>query len=355
MHAVVLHAPGDLRYETVPVPEVGPGEVLIRVAACGVCASDVPRVLTVGAHRMPLIPGHEFAGEIVERAADVVGLDVGQRVAVFPLIPCHRCRYCEAGAYEVCDAYGYLGSRSDGAFAEFVKAPAWNALPVPEGVPLEHAALTEPVAVALHAVTRFGVAKGEVVAVLGAGPIGLLVAQWARALGAGQVLLADIVPEKLEMAAGLGFASCINAQTTDPVAAILEATGGAGADLVIEAVGVPQTVAQSVQMARKLGHVVIMGNPSADVALPQRVAHDLLRKQLTIKGTWNSTYAPRPPSDWHEALAAMRDGTIQVGPLITHRFPLVRVREAFDLLASRRELVGRALLLPHAELTEGPA
>ena len=352
MHAAVLHAPGDLRCESAPVPSIGAGEVLIKVAACGICASDVPRVQTVGAHKMPIIPGHEFAGEIVQKAGDAEGPAIGESVTVFPLIPCRRCPYCEAGAYEVCDSYDYLGSRSDGAYAEFVKAPAWNAIPVPEGVPLEHAALTEPAAVALHAVRRFDVAGGDIVVVLGAGPIGVLAAQWARAFGAGRVLLVDIVPEKLDMAAELGFDSCINAQECDPVAAVIDATEGIGADLVIEAVGVPQTVAQSLRMARKLGRVVLMGNPSADVALPQKVAHDILRKQLTIKGTWNSTYAPAPPSDWHDALAAMRDGTIRIGPLITHRFPLSRVHEAFAMLAAREQPVGRAILLPHARPTE---
>ncbi|MFQ5810363.1 MAG: galactitol-1-phosphate 5-dehydrogenase [Armatimonadota bacterium] len=351
MHAAVLHAPGDLRYEVVPAPDVGPGEVLIKVAACGICASDVPRVRTVGAHTMPIIPGHEFAGEVVEKA-DEAGPEVGELVAVFPLIPCRRCRYCKSGAYEVCDAYDYLGSRSDGAYAELVKAPAWNTIAVPDGVPLDHAALTEPAAVALHAAKRFDIADGDVVAVLGAGPIGLLAAQWARALGAGQVLLVDIDPHALEMAAQLGFEHRIDAGATDPVASVLDATAGVGADLVIEAAGVPQTVTQSVQMARKLGRVVIMGNPSADLRLARDVAHEILRRQLTIKGTWNSTYAPAPPSDWHGALAGMQDGSIRIAPLITHRFALARVHDAFDMLAARREPVGRAVLLPHADPTE---
>jgi len=352
MHAAVLHAPGDLRYEAVPVPSIGPGEVLIKVAACGICASDVPRVRTVGMYTMPMIPGHEFAGEIVERGDDAPGPATGDPVAVFPLIPCRRCRYCEQGAYEVCNAYDYLGSRSDGAYAEFVKAPAWNTIAVPDGVRLQHAALTELAAVALHAVRRADIAEGDTVAVLGAGPIGLLAAQWARARGAGQVLVVDIVPEKLDMAAGLGFERCVNARTADPVAAVLDATDDMGADLVIEAAGVPETVRQSVQMAGTLGHVVIMGNPSADVELPKELVSSILRKQLTIKGTWNSTFAPDPPSDWHTALEGMRDGAIDVGSLITHRFPLARVHDAFDMLAARRETVGRAVLLPHTDATE---
>jgi L-iditol 2-dehydrogenase len=188
--------------------------------------------------------------------------------------------------------------------------------------------------------------------VLGVGTIGLLAAQWARALGAAEVLVVDIVPEKLDMAAELGFERRIHAQTTDPVAAVVDATEGLGADLVIEAVGVPETVRQSVQMARKLGRVVIMGNPSGDVHLPQAVAHDILRKQLTIKGTWNSTYAPVPPSDWHTALEGMRDGAVEIGSLITHRFPLARVHHAFDTLSAQAGTVGKALLVPHADETE---
>jgi L-iditol 2-dehydrogenase len=252
----------------------------------------------------------------------------------------------------VCDTYDYVGSRSDGAYAEFVKAPAWNTIAVPDGVPLEHAALAEPAAVALHAAKRFDIAEGDVVAVLGAGPIGLLAAQWARALGAGRVLLVDIDPHALDMAAQLGFEHRIDARATDPVTAALDATAGVGTDVVIEAAGVPQTVTQSIRMARKLGCIVLMGNPADDVRLPQDVAHEILRRQLTIRGTWNSTYAPTPPSDWHGALSGMQDGSIRIEPLITHRFPLARVHDAFDMLAARREPVGRALLLPHADSTE---
>ncbi|MDW8322262.1 MAG: alcohol dehydrogenase catalytic domain-containing protein, partial [Armatimonadota bacterium] len=144
MKALVLHAVGNLRYEEVPLPEPGAGEVLVRVAYCGVCGSDIPRIFSKGTYRYPLIPGHEFAG-VVERCGEgVSAFAPGDRVAVFPLVWCGRCAACEKGRYVQCEQYDYLGSRRDGAFADYVVAPARNLLRVPEGVSLQDAAMTEP-------------------------------------------------------------------------------------------------------------------------------------------------------------------------------------------------------------------
>ena len=210
MRALVLHGIGDIRYEEVPRPAPREGEALVRVAAAGVCGSDVPRVYVHGTYRFPLIPGHELSG-IVERLEGAPGahaapdLRVGQRVVVIPLVPCQRCAYCQVGAYAQCTAYDYLGSRSDGGFAEYVCAPQGNLLPLPEGVDLLDAALTEPAAVALHAVRQGQVQPGDTVAILGTGPIGMILAQWARNLGAGTVLLVDIDDRKLDMARHLSL------------------------------------------------------------------------------------------------------------------------------------------------------
>lgn len=343
MTAAVLHAPGDLRIEKMPVPRPGPQEVLVRVGACGVCGSDVPRVLVKGAHRMPLVPGHEFAGTIAEVGSAVRGRTEDQRVAVFPLIPCRQCEPCGKELYELCEDYDYLGSRSNGGFAEYVVVPAWNLVQVPQSVSIEHAAMTEPAAVALHALRRFGIQQGQSVAIFGAGPIGILVAQWAAALGAGDMWIVDILGAKLEAAGALTVAQCVNATDSDPVAQVLDATAGRGVDLVVEAAGSPITARQALQVAAKGGKVVWLGNPSADVVIPQGEVSQILRKQLTIGGTWNSSFRGGSGDDWAEALSAMADGRLNVGQLITHRYRLEQANAAFAMMKGNLEFYNKVM------------
>ncbi|MBM3498400.1 MAG: zinc-binding dehydrogenase, partial [Armatimonadetes bacterium] len=231
MTAAVLHAPGDLRVERVPVPEPAEGQVLIRVGACGVCGSDVPRVMTKGTYSFPLIPGHEFAGTIAAVGPRVRGWREGDRVAVFPLIPCNRCEPCAMRWYEMCESYDYLGSRCNGAFAEYVAAPAWNLLKLPKGVSLECAAMTEPAAVARHGLERVGVVPEDTVAIFGAGPIGIMLAQWAAAMGASPVFLTDVRTDKIDAARRATTATCLDAIQADVIAEIRRLTEGAGVDL----------------------------------------------------------------------------------------------------------------------------
>ena len=345
MTAAVLHAPGDLRIEQVPVPQPGPGEVLIEVGACGICGSDVPRVLTKGTYSFPLIPGHEFAGTVAALGADVDEWDEGDEVAVFPLIPCGECEGCGLKAWEVCDDYDYLGSRSNGAFAEYVVAPAWNLIEVPEGVSMEEAAMAEPAAVARHAVRRGGIFEEDSIAVFGAGPIGVMVMQWADVERAEPQWLIDIVPEKLEFAREVTMATRINAAQADPVAAIREATDGLGVDLAIEAAGVPTTVRQCLDVAACFGRVVLLGNPSADLTLPKDEVSQILRKQLDIHGTWNSSFKGPGCDDWFDALMAMEAGLLDLEPLITHRYPIDQANEAFAMMSGNREFYSKVMLV----------
>jgi len=343
MRAAVLYAPGDLRVERVPVPEPGEGEVLVRVGVCGVCGSDVPRVLKKGTYRCPLIPGHEFAGTVVQPGPEVREWHVGDRVAVFPLIPCRRCEWCEEEAYEICDDYDYLGSRSNGAFAEYVVAPAWNLVRVPKGVPLEAAAMTEPAAVALHALNQYVVQEGDLVVIFGAGPIGLMVAQWATAQEAGEVWIVDIQPRKLEVARRLTSAQCLNGAEVDAVAEIRKGTNGRGVHLAVEAAGVPATVRQCLTVTSKLGEVVLLGNPSAEVTIPQDEVSQVLRKQLTIHGTWNSVFRGRKDDEWSATLEAMDKGDLDLVPLITHRYGIDEANEAFRMMGESKQFYNKVM------------
>ena len=346
MKAAVLHAVGDLRHEDVPVPEVKSGEVLVKVRAAGVCGSDIPRVMTKGTYSFPLVPGHEFAGEVTKVANDVlVSVSLGDRVAIFPLIPCRKCAYCQIGEYAQCDMYDYLGSRRDGGFAEYVAVPADNLVPIPDEVDFESAAMTEPASVALHALRRAGVDAGDSVAILGAGTIGIILAQWARICGAGRIFLSDIFDEKLDVARGYGFGDCMNAAREEVVGRIIEETDGRGADICIEAAGTPTTFEQSLRIVRKLGKVVLMGNVSGDVVIPERTASTILRGQLTIYGTWNSSFTAVPKNEWRTSLQFMNTGTLDMKPLITHRFRLDQIHKAFDMMQSRREFFNKVMFV----------
>ncbi len=348
MQALVLHAVGDARCEQIPVPVPGEGQVRVRVGYCGVCGSDIPRVFVKGTYHFPTVCGHEFAGTIDSCGPGVEGFAPGDQVAVFPLIWCGKCPACEQGQYVQCFDYDYLGSRSDGGFAEYVVAPEANLLRIPEGVSLEEASMTEPAAVALHAIRRGGGSSvGETVVVFGAGPIGLMVAQWARVLGASQVVLFDIVPEKLVMARALGFTLSFDSREVDPVTKVESLTAGQGAGLCIEAAGCPPTMLQALKATGRDGRVVLLGNPSGDVTVPMGLLSQLMRREVNLYGTWNSEYSHTGNhNDWSDVLAALAAKRISLTPLVTHHVRLPESFEALKMMRDRKEFFSKVLVEP---------
>lgn len=355
MNALVLHAVNVARHEQIPKPEPGPGQVRIRVGFCGVCNSDMARFFGKGPYSFPLVCGHEFAGLVDSVGAGVKTFARGDRVAVFPLLWCGRCGACERGQYTQCTDYDYLGSRSNGAFADYVVAPARNLLRVADRVSLEEAAMIEPAAVALHALRRTGrTMLGSSIAVFGAGPIGLMVAQWARAMGTAKVILIDLVAEKLDLARNCGFEHVLDLRTSDPVTAIETLTGGRGADVCVDAAGVPQASLQALRAVNHGGTVVLLGNPTGDVSLPAELISRLMRREVQIVGTWNSDYAAfGEDDDWHRALNAMASGTIDVKPLVTHRVPLEGAIEALQMMRDRTAFYCKVLVQPNPEEQRG--
>jgi L-iditol 2-dehydrogenase len=334
MFACNLYGIGDLRYEEVPLPSLDAGEVLIRVKAAGICGSDIPRVFEKGTYHFPTIPGHEFAGIITEVNPGDEAL-LGKTAAVFPLIPCGTCAACQTGQYAQCADYDYYGSRRDGGFAEYIAVKKWNLIFVPEGVPAEHAAMTEPCAVAIHALCQAGIRLGDTVIIFGAGTIGLLAAQIARGWGAGRVVLADVDDAKLEFAKSLGFEYRVNSRTTDPADYVRSINGG-GADLALEAAGVSAALEGCLRSVKTFGDVVLMGNPAHDMVVSQKAYWEILRKQLTLRGTWNSSYNDAV-NDWHLAIQCMKNGIFDLSRLITHRFAFSECVRAFELARKRDE------------------
>ena len=340
MKALNLHAVGDLRYESVSLPKREQGEVLMKIHACGICGSDIPRIISKGTNHFPTIPGHEFAGEIIEANDNSL---LGRRAAVFPLLPCRKCEACQVGEYAQCHDYDYYGSRRDGAFAEYIAVKNWNLIPFADTISYEEAAMCEPAAVALHAITLADIKAGDTIAIFGAGPIGIMLGMWARLNGAYRIILCDIDSTKIDFARKLGFDS-VNSRETDPVEFIRNATGGRGADACIEGAGVAQTWEQCLKAAKSFGTVVCMGNPMGDMTLTQKGYWEILRKQLTLKGTWNSCYNDTR-NEWRIALDAIESHRIDVRPLISHRFELSQYEEAFKLMRERREFFNKVMFV----------
>ena len=343
MRACVLHGIGHLRFENVSTPTRRPGEVLVRIEACGICGSDLPRVFEKGTYTFPTIPGHEFAGVICETEEKDAAL-LGKRVAVFPLLPCRRCAACEIGEYAQCADYNYFGSRCDGGFAEYISVPLFNLVMAPEGLSAEAAAMCEPAAVALHAIRQAQIEPGNTVAIFGAGPIGLLLAQWATASGAARVVLFDIDQSKLDFSISLGWSHSYNSMTVNPTEILRNLTDGQGADVAIEGAGAGKAWEQCLYGVRSFGTVVAMGNPAGDMHLSQKAYWEILRKQLTLRGTWNSSYNS-VHNDWKTALEAMLSGRIDPLSLITHRYTLEECPDAFQMIRERKTFNNKVMIL----------
>ncbi|WP_210494737.1 galactitol-1-phosphate 5-dehydrogenase [Patulibacter sp. SYSU D01012] len=340
MIAAVLHAPGDIRVEEVPEPTVAPGHALVRVSAVGVCGSDLPRMLTKGAHNLPLICGHEFSGVVVETADDV-DVPVGTRVTVPPMIPDFDSEAARAGLLGQTPDYDYFGSRRDGAYTELVLVPKTNLLPVPDAVDDIAAASVDPAAIALHALWRTGVTAGERVAVVGAGPIGLFAVQWAKILGASEVVAIDVMDEKLDLARELGATGAMIAgQTADRHRSF---------DVVVETAGAVPAENDAIRLAGPQGRVVFIGIPPGEVTLDAATFQHLLREEIAVHGAWNSFSAPWPGHEWTASLEMMAQGRLRTAEIVSHRERIEDLPEVLAWMGQRERFFSKVMFFPNGE------
>jgi len=346
MRAVRLHKPGDLRCEEISLPQLANDEVLIKVKAVGICGSDPGRVMVKGTYSFPMTIGHEFSGQIVECGPKVTGWQSGDRVTIVPLIPCYQCEYCQIGAYNLCENYSYYGSRENGSLADYIKVKAENLLQVPDNVDDEEAACTDPCSVALHALRKAEARPGNTTVVLGTGPIGHFTIQWAKICGAGQVIAVDVMDEKLDIAKTVGADVCINATREDPVKIILDYTDNKGVDYVYEMAGNKITQEQAFAITKKLGTAVFCGISYSDLPLSKKAVDSLLRKEIKVIGSWNSSFTTLPLHEWTTVLNFMSSGKIQCKPLITHRFRLEDAPEVFENVFKKEKYFNKVIFLP---------
>ncbi len=345
MKACVLHDIADLRYENVKTPVPKEGEVLVKIKASGICGSDIARVFTKGTYNFPTIPGHEFSGRVVQLGQGVNEEYLNKKVTIFPLLPCRECEACQIGEYAQCKDYNYFGSRCDGGFAEYIAVPIWNLLEIPQKISYEEAAMTEPAAVAIHALRQVGIEIGDNIAIFGAGPIGLMLGKWAEAWGADKVILIDINEEKITFAKKQGFKYVWNSNNGDPISYIKKITLDRGVDIAVEGAGVSKTLEQCLESTRIFGRIVIMGNPLNDMHLEQKIYWQILRKQLTIKGTWNSNFVSLPKNDWKLALRAIETEKLSVKSFITHKFAFTECNKALNMMKESSEFYNKVMFI----------
>ena len=334
MKAAVLEGQGLLAFRDVPTPEPGPGEVLLRVRATSVCGSDIHRFVR-GHRTYPIILGHEAAGVITAAGRGADQSLVGRHAALIPLVPDHTCPECLAGRFSACGHYSFIGSRRAGAFAEYVALPAANALVVPDHVPFEAAALIEPSTVARHMLDLGGFTAGQSAVVFGAGSIGLMLVQWLRILGAGLIVASDVAVANLDAARALGAHAVLN-PTRDDVPAEVRRLAPAGVDLALEAAGSPAALAQTIEVTRPRGSVVLGGNQPADASLPMSLVESLMRRELRLSGCFMSYSAPWPGHEWSDGLAAVLDGGLDMAAMISHRAPLGDAPAIFGAIGEHR-------------------
>lgn len=348
MKAIRMYAPRDLRLENVPIPRIENNEVLLKIMAVGVCGSDIPRINQYGAYIVPITPGHEFAGQIVETGPDVRNFKNGDRVVVAPLLPCFKCESCQQGNYSLCSDYKYFGSRNDGAFAQYLAVPEANLIKVADNVSYEAAATVDPLANALHGIKRGSFAEGDKVCVVGAGPIGLYAIQYTKAKGASKVVAVDISEDKLRVALDCGADVAIDGNAADVVDQIIEATDG-GADLCLDASGFPPAQHNAIMATGRHGRMVLLGISHQPLNLSEKCVDQIMRFEKKVIGSWNSFSKPFPGWEWTHGAESLSDGTVDAEKIITHRLKLEDVPDTFEKIHRNELFFNKILFLPWME------
>ncbi|MCC6211050.1 MAG: zinc-binding dehydrogenase [Burkholderiales bacterium] len=342
MAARLVKAGEPLRLEELPVPEPAADEILVKVAACGLCGTDLHLAVAgdIPVERTPITLGHEGAGIVAGAGRDVKGLREGDRVALFPAAYCGACRHCLQGRHSLCDRSKVYGMARDGALAEYVTAPERTAIRLPEAVPFEIGAIvTDGVATPFHALRSRGrLRAGETVAVFGCGGLGTHAVMLARLMGAARIAAVDVDEKALARARALGADLVVDMRQGDPAKAI-RAAFGRGADLALEFVGLPETVEAAIRALDKAGRAVICGVGMARPALPPLAA--FVGREQSVLGSFGMDRA-----DIEDLLALVAAGRLDLSASVSARYPLAEANAALGHLASKRDGVVRVVVTP---------
>ncbi len=333
-------APGA-SVEAVPVPEPGPGDVLVRVQTASICGTDLhiyewDRWSASRIHP-PMTFGHEFCGTVERVGEDVTGIARGDFVTAEMHVACGHCRQCRLGQSHVCQNLSILGIDRDGCFAEFVRIPAGNIWPIDPAIPQHYGAILDPLGNAVHAVLA-GEIAGQTVAVTGCGPIGLMSIAVAKACGASAIFATEVNEHRRDMAITMGAAEALDPVTSDPVSRVRAATGGAGVDVLLEMSGNPRGIQMGLEMLRSGGRASLLGIP------PEPITLDLVGSVITKGVTIQGIFGRRMFQTWVQMTELLKQGRVDLDPLFHERLPLERFAEAFSLLEAG--LPGKVILCP---------
>lgn len=340
MKAVVLHGDGGgLKLEDVPVPKIGPDQILVKVAACGVCHTDL-HYIEHGVptfKKPPIILGHEASGIVEDVGADVSTFNKGQRILIPAVLTCGRCPFCRMGRENICSHMTMLGNHIDGAYAEFVAVPAKDVLPLPDSIPLEEASIiADAISTPYHAVkNRAQVRPGDTVAVFGCGGVGINAVQLAAAAG-GYVIAVDISEKKLQWAVEFGAARTINASNVERVSKEIKKITGGGADIAMEVIGNPKTIEEAFESVRIGGRLCVVGYTHEAISV---VAGKIMFKELEVVGSLGCR-----PLDYGPLIRLVEQGKIDVKRQVTHRFGLDEIDQAFAVMKEGVSL--RSIVVP---------
>ena len=343
MTAVVCHAPKDYRVEKIAKPAAGAREMVIRIGACGICASDCKcwsgAKMFWGGNgaaswvKAPVVPGHEFFGyveELGEGAAEHFDVKIGDRVIAEQIVPCEKCRYCRSGKYWMCEVHNIFGFQrevADGGMAQYMRLPPTARVHrIPDAMPLEDAAIIEPLACAIHAVTRGDIQLDDVVVIAGAGPIGLMMVQVAKLKTPRKLVVIDMVDERLDLARRYGADVTINPKKDDALAIVKGLTDGYGCDVYVEATGSQSGAVQGLDLIRKLGRFVEFSVFGHDTSVDWSIIGD--RKELDVRGAHLGPYC------YPIAIDLLARGLVTSKGIVTHDYPLERWDEAIDVANS---------------------
>lgn len=343
MNALILSEYRQFTIEDVPLPVCGPKDVLVQVAACGICGSDVHGFDGSSGRRIPpIVMGHEAAGIVTAVGSDVRSVSPGDRVTFDSTVYCAQCEFCLRGEVNLCENREVVGVscgefRRAGAFAEYIAVPEYIVYRLPPSLSFADAAMLEAVSVALHAVKLSHIEGGETALVIGAGMIGLLILQAARVAGCSRVFVADVDGTRLKMAANLGADETLLVSGADLLREVLRLTNGRGVDVVLEAVGRNETVASAIDCVRKGGTVTLVGNIAPEVSLPLQ---KVVTRQIRLQGSCASA------GEYPEAMELVSSGKIKVAPMISAVAPLRDGPEWFERLYAREPNLMKVILDP---------
>ena len=345
MKAAVLTQNRTIDYQEIELAPMQPDSVLVRVAASGICGSDIPRFLHNGVHFYPIVLGHEFSGEVMEVGSAATRVRVGDRVSGAPLLPCMRCADCQKGDYALCKHYSFIGSRQQGSNAAYIVIPERNAVVFDSSISYEQGAMFEPSTVALHGVLQCDYRGGGSVAILGGGTIGIFAMQWARLLGAKSIAVFDISPERLALAGRMGADATFDTREAGFLEAAKDFSHG-GFDYVFETAGAAPTMKMAFPLAANKAHICFIGTPHIDLTFTPAEWENMNRKEFRLTGSWMSYSAPFPGKEWTMTADYYADGRLKFDEaFIGGRYPMSRAQEAFLLFEKPGAVSGKILLM----------